>query len=90
MFEGDRMSLTGCCASLAFEIRFPVRGEGPGQSENATLIGPDFGFAKIDLSGGGRVLAEMVKIETVPSLCQRPCTIDRNAGRSEAGVEQGS
>jgi len=34
------------------EIRFPVRGEGPGQSENATLLGPDFGFAKIDLSGG--------------------------------------
>jgi len=33
------------------EIRFPVRGEGPGQSENATLLGP-VGFAKIDLSGG--------------------------------------
>src|SRR6266536_2582755 len=54
-------------SSLASEIRFPVRGEGPGQSENATLLGPDFGFAKIDLSGGGQ-MAEMVKIETVPSL----------------------
>src|SRR6266498_5928867 len=41
-------------SSLASEIRFPVRGEGPGQSENATLLGPDFGFAKIDLSGGGQ------------------------------------